>query len=89
MSGLTMQLSFLLNRQIVDQTGLSGGYNISLHIAREAGMPGPPVLPPAKEFSQQFPSVFTAIRKSGLALTAGKAPLDVLIIDNAHKPSGN
>lgn len=89
MSSLIRQLSFLLNREIVDQTGLSGGYDVSLHVAREAGMPGPPVLPLAKEFSQQFPSVFTAIRKSGLALTAGKAPVDVLVIDNAHKPSEN
>jgi uncharacterized protein (TIGR03435 family) len=67
----------------VDRTGLRGGYNLSLHFARESWMSGGALLPPPTEFSD-YPSVYTVIRKTGLILSAGKAPVDSFVIDKAH-----
>jgi uncharacterized protein (TIGR03435 family) len=87
---LIRELSFLLSREVVDRTGLSGRFDLSIHFARDSGMSnGSLVLPPPKEFSSKFPSVFTAARRFGLELKAGKAPVDVFVIDSAHRPSAN
>jgi uncharacterized protein (TIGR03435 family) len=36
-----------------------------------------------------YPSLFTAVRTLGLKLVSGKAPIDVLVVDGAQKPSEN
>ncbi len=87
---LIRELSFLLGREVVDGTGLSGRYDVAIHFARDSSMStGSLVLPPPKEFSSKFPSVFTAIRRFGLEFRAGKAPVDVFVIDGAHRPPAN
>lgn len=65
-----------LDRIVVDQTGLQGLFDIDLTWAVEAGT------------SADAPSIFTAVQEQlGLRLQPARAPLQVLVIDNAQRPS--
>jgi uncharacterized protein (TIGR03435 family) len=77
----------VLDRPIVDRTGLTGTFSIEFAFTREdpqtLGM-GPP-LP-----DNAAPTLFTAIQQQlGLKLEPTKAPVDILVIDHAEKPSAN
>jgi uncharacterized protein (TIGR03435 family) len=77
----------VLDRPIVDRTGLTGTFNIQIAFTREdpqsLGM-GPP-LP-----DNAAPTLFTAIQQQlGLKLEPTKAPVDILVIDYAEKPTAN
>jgi uncharacterized protein (TIGR03435 family) len=75
----------VLNRPVVDRTGLSGRFNLRLSwtpdgpaTATEAGDPNAP------------PDFFTSIQEQlGLKLVSTKAPIDVLVIDHIERPSDN
>ena len=43
----------------------------------------------APETSTPAPSIFSALQKLGLKLDSRKAPLDILIVDAAEKPTEN
>ena len=77
----------VLDRPIVDRTGLTGTFSIEIAFTREdpqaLGM-GPP-LP-----DNAAPTLFTALQQQlGLKLEPTKAPVDILVIDHAEKPSAN
>ena len=73
----------VLNRPVVDQTGLTGRFDLRLMWTPD----GPP---PATERADAPPDIFTAIQeKLGLKLVSTKAPVDVLVIDHAERPSAN
>jgi uncharacterized protein (TIGR03435 family) len=93
-------LSQQLGRQVLDQTGLKGNYDLMLKWTPEQGEgmmmagPGPggggppPDGAPPPEASG--PSVFTALQEQlGLKLEPTKAPADVLTIDHVERPSEN
>jgi uncharacterized protein (TIGR03435 family) len=66
-------LSNFIGRTVVDKTGLTGRYDFHL------------TSPDASD-----PSLFSAIEEQmGLDLDARKAPIDILVIDDANKPSEN
>jgi uncharacterized protein (TIGR03435 family) len=76
----------VLDRPVVDQTGLTGTFEIQFEFTREdpqsLGMSEPPEGAP--------PNVFLAIQSQlGLKLQPTKAPVDVFVIDHAEKPSEN
>lgn len=84
-------LSRILRRKVMDRTGVSGVYEFSLEWlpdeaqfqAYEDAPPGPPANPSA-------PSLFTALQEQmGLQLDSVRAPLEVIVIDGAEKPSEN
>jgi uncharacterized protein (TIGR03435 family) len=84
------RLSALFGVTVVDKTGLQGTYNITVNWApdpeTEHTLLGDPV--PASEVPG--PSVFTAVQEQlGLKLTAGRGPVEVLVIDSAEKASAN
>jgi uncharacterized protein (TIGR03435 family) len=65
-------------RTVIDKTGLTGRYDYDLHYASN---PSP---------DSDAPSIFTAVEDQlGLKLIPSTAPLDVLVIDSAEKPSPN
>ena len=77
-------------RQVIDQTGLAGGYNIDLQYTPEAlsaaalaargGAPPPQVDP-------NGPDLFTAMREQlGLKLEGRKMALEVMVVDNLEPP---
>ncbi len=78
---LASSLSRVLQRQVVDETGLKGGYSFKLQFLPEQSAP---------RSDEDRASIFTALQEQlGLNLKAGKGPVEVLVIDRAEKPSGN
>jgi uncharacterized protein (TIGR03435 family) len=88
-----------LDRPVVDQTGLTANYGVTLEYAPEsAGGRGPmgmalPPLPsggeggmPPEADSQAAPSLFTALQEQlGLKLEQKKGPVDLLVVDHLEK----
>jgi uncharacterized protein (TIGR03435 family) len=82
MADLASQLSSYLGREVTDQTGLTGFYNIDLSFA--------PVDPGTATADDSAPSIFQALQdQAGLKLDSGKGPVQVLVIDRAEKPTPN
>ena len=76
MSEVAGYLSNYIGRPIVDRTGLTGRYGISLDFWLSN--------------KDDRPSIFTAVQEQlGLKLDAGKAPIEMLIIDHIQKPDAN
>jgi uncharacterized protein (TIGR03435 family) len=79
----------VLDRPVLDQTGLEGRYDFTLTWA-QLGTEFGGHLPSARPTDNPPPNLFTAIQEQlGLKLEAVKAPADVLVIDKAEKPSAN
>jgi uncharacterized protein (TIGR03435 family) len=80
---------------VVDNTALAERFDVHIEFVREYHMSGPVALngvdvpmPPVGDSSG--PSIFSALEKQlGLKLSPGNAPLDVVIVDHAEKPSEN
>jgi uncharacterized protein (TIGR03435 family) len=73
-----------LDRPVVDQTGLTGRYNMQLEFTRE----DPAALGMSQIPDNAPPNLFSAVQEQlGLKLEATKAPVDVLVIDHVEKPS--
>jgi uncharacterized protein (TIGR03435 family) len=85
----------ILDRPVVDQTGLPEKYDFTLNFTPDPGQiasfGGPPRPPGATtEDPDAAPDLFTAFqRQLGLKLNNTKAPADVLVIDHVEKPSAN
>lgn len=77
---LTQLLSGILERPVIDRTGLGGAYDASLLWSD--------TLPKTADPDQV--SIFTAIQDQlGLSLVSQKAPIDTLVIDSISQPSAN
>jgi uncharacterized protein (TIGR03435 family) len=89
LSGLISVLMDVAGRQIVDETGLKGTYDITLQFLREDdiyGWPRPAVMGALSDSSG--PSIFTALQEQlGLNLESKKGPVDVLVVDHIEAPS--
>jgi len=76
----------VMDRPIVDRTGLTGAYNIQCEFTRE----DPNSLGMTQLPDNAAPNLITALDEQlGLKLKGVKAPVDVLVIDRAEKPSAN
>ena len=96
MQTLAGNLERFVDRPIVDMTNLTGAYDFALDVTPEdyqnmlihAAVAAGVVLPPqALRLMDVGPpaSLFDALQKLGLRLTARKAPLDMLVVDEARK----
>jgi uncharacterized protein (TIGR03435 family) len=82
---LVDRLSTILGRPVVDKTGLTGLYNITLTWTPDPTSPQPG---PASASDPAGPSLFTAIQEQlGLKLDSVKGPVEVIVLDSATKPS--
>jgi len=83
----------VLDKPVVDQTGLSEKYDFTLKFTPDASQmagfgPNPAPAPPAD--ADAPPDLFTAFQQQlGLKLESTRAPADVLVIDRVEKPSEN
>jgi uncharacterized protein (TIGR03435 family) len=94
MSAFANSLAAQLGRPVLDETGLTGGYDLTLTFMPEAGgrglppgapPPGAPELPP---IDPNAPSLPTALQEQlGLKLEATKAPVEMIVIDSIDQPT--
>jgi len=86
-----------LGTTVVDKTGLTGKYDITLDWTPDLSPPPAGGAAAAQQGPGAAPaddspglSVFTAIEEQlGLKLESQKGPVDVLVIDHAEEPSEN
>jgi uncharacterized protein (TIGR03435 family) len=77
---LATQLTRLLGRSVVDETGLEGEFDFNLEWTPEDT--------PAD--LAQAPSLFTALQEQlGLRLEARKEQTEMLVVDHVEKPDAN
>ena len=84
--------SAVLDRPVVDKTGLPGRYDFTLTwTPDESQFSGLGVrVPPPSGDANAPPGLFTAFQEQlGLKLDSTKAPVDVLVVDRVEKPSDN
>jgi len=89
---LAANLSQLLERPVIDKTGLTGFYDFTLTYTPEPGQGGAGPLPgpDAPPIDPNGPSLFTALQEQlGLRLAPAKGPIEMLVVDRAEKPSEN
>jgi uncharacterized protein (TIGR03435 family) len=78
----------ILDRPVVDKTGLSGRYDFDLEWAPDEAQFGGDV-PPASAAATS-PPLFEAIQQElGLRLEATRGPVEALVVDKAERPSPN
>ena len=76
---------------VVDLTGLQGGYDFTLAYTQDL----PPGFPEGTKINGEEPdtsgpTIFAAVKQQlGLELTAQKGPVEVIVIDNVERPTGN
>ena len=84
--------SIVFDRPVVDQTGLTGKYDITVTFTPDDSLfNGQPIgVPKPADGVEPAPGLFDAIQQQlGLKLTAEKTQVDVLAIDHVEKPSAN
>jgi uncharacterized protein (TIGR03435 family) len=76
MASLTATLSSVVQRIVVDRTGLTGGFDFDLTFSTE------------QSADATSPSVFTAVQEQlGLKLDSVRVPMDVLVVDSIERPT--
>jgi uncharacterized protein (TIGR03435 family) len=87
--------SVVMDKPVVDQTGLTGKYDVQLKWTPDEGQFGQfrgtgTVVPPPSNDQNAPPSLYTAIQEQlGLKIGPGKASDDVIVVDHVEKPSEN
>ena len=89
MSQLTAPLSSILERAVVDRTGLTSDFDLSLYWTPEVNTPGRgDAVPVPAGISSS--SIFTAVKEQlGLKLEGAKGSVKVLVIERAERPGAN
>ena len=84
LSNFVRLLGELTGRLMIDKTGLSGPYDLDLQwMPDTAATPGAPQATPGDGVS-----LFAAMQEQlGLKLEAKRAPVEVLVIDSAERPT--
>ena len=82
-AGLTLGRAEL-GRPVIDRTGLTGRFDIYFEFRSDMAAPLD-----GSEAQDAPGSIFSAMRELGLKLAAGKAPVDVLVVESIHRPNEN
>jgi uncharacterized protein (TIGR03435 family) len=81
-------LGRLLERPVVDRTGLTGTFDVVLGFSPEGTveLPVPPGAQPRPD--PNATSIFTALREQlGLRLDSGRGAVEVLVVDSVQRPT--
>jgi uncharacterized protein (TIGR03435 family) len=82
---LCVWLARFVDRVVVDETGLPGGYDFELNWSPEVRPSATPT-----ENPPQGPDIFTAVQEQlGLKMQSRKEPIEIIVIDHAEKASAN
>jgi uncharacterized protein (TIGR03435 family) len=84
--------SAVLDRPVVDQTGLAGRWDFLLKWTPDESQFGGMGIkvPPPSDAADAPPPLFTAIQEQiGLKLEAAKTPVEVIVLDHVEQPSAN
>jgi uncharacterized protein (TIGR03435 family) len=91
MTQVANALSRFLNRIVIEQTGLTGNFDLDLEYTPDQmplNNPGGFALPAPLVPPSDGPSIFTALQEQlGLKLESTKGPVQVLVIDHVERPS--
>jgi uncharacterized protein (TIGR03435 family) len=80
----------VVDRPVLDQTGLTGRYDFGLLWRPEVPLGAPGNNPPPPSDSDGLPDIFGAIQQQlGLRLEPTKTPTEVIVIDRLERPSDN
>jgi bla regulator protein BlaR1 len=86
-------LDVILDRPVVDQTGIAGKFNIHLEFSPDQAVPTlrrPGSEEPAADTNLGRPPILTAIQQQlGLKLLPSTGPVESLVIDHIERPSEN
>jgi uncharacterized protein (TIGR03435 family) len=90
MPQFAITLSRLVDRAVVDRTGVTGAFDLQVRYTPDASQlpPGnaPPGSPPPA-FDANGPSLFTALQEQlGLKLESTRGPVEVVVIDRLERP---
>jgi uncharacterized protein (TIGR03435 family) len=78
------QLGYAVNRTVINKTGLTGKYDLSLKWTPDDQEPAD------SSPDNQAPHLFTALQEQlGLKLEPSKGPVDTLVIDHVEMPTEN
>jgi uncharacterized protein (TIGR03435 family) len=81
LADLALNLTFPLDRTVLNKTGLTGRYDFQLRWTADGASAGATDAPP---------DLFTAIQEQlGLKLQAAKGPVTTLVVDHVELPTGN
>jgi uncharacterized protein (TIGR03435 family) len=91
LADLAQQLMLVTRRVVLDTTAITGEFNYSFEFAPSDDQPGVREMRANARFPfLSGPSIFTALEEHlGLKLEASRAPVEVLIIDHAERPTEN
>jgi uncharacterized protein (TIGR03435 family) len=92
LSTFAAMLSTRLQRTVVDRTGLTGPWDVTLTYTPEPSQIAPGALSPGQQptFDPNGASIFTAVQEQlGLRLEATRAPVDALVIERAEFATDN
>jgi uncharacterized protein (TIGR03435 family) len=83
-------LGTLVQREVIDRTGLTGEFDIVLRFAFDSAVRPGPVFPDQPPPPADLPNIFTAVQEQlGLKLESTRAPLDFHIVERAELPAEN
>jgi uncharacterized protein (TIGR03435 family) len=83
-------LGLMMDRPVIDRTGLPGKYKVYLEFAVDQSTPGALEFPTPPSDLPPAPSIFTVVEQQlGLKLQATKGPREFLVIDHVERPSEN
>jgi uncharacterized protein (TIGR03435 family) len=80
-------LSSMMDRPVIDKTGILELFDFELEFAPDETTPGSPALP--SNDPDRGPSILTAVQQLGLKLDPTKGPGEFLVVDHVERPSEN
>jgi uncharacterized protein (TIGR03435 family) len=93
LSTLAGMLGLIVDRSVIDKTGIAGNFEIRLVFSPDdTAAPPPSTTDPRSPATSapDGPGIFQAIQEQvGLRLVPAKGPVDVLVIDHVERPAGN
>jgi uncharacterized protein (TIGR03435 family) len=88
MADLIRTLAFVLDRQVVDNAGFTGEFDLNLTFTPDEALMG--FQGPKGPADPNLPNIFAALEEQlGLKLVPARGPVEVFVVDHAERPTTN